>query len=108
VVAFLAAGDELQLTAELLNFGAFLGFTGVNAAAIRQFYFREQTDRKRHWVTDLVVPGLGFLFCLVIWVGLGTPAKIAGGIWFALGFIYLLYQTRGFRRKPATLDFTEA
>lgn len=99
---------SFELTAELLNFGAFLGFMGVNAAAIRQFYFRPQTERKRSLVTDFVVPGLGFVFCLVIWAGLGTPAKIAGGIWFALGLIYVLYQTRGFRRKPAILDFTEA
>src|SRR5262249_50870615 len=54
---------SFELTAELLNFGAFLGFTGVNAAAIRQFYFRRQTDRKRQLLTDLVVPGLGFVFC---------------------------------------------
>jgi amino acid transporter len=99
---------RFELTAELLNFGAFLGFTGVNAAAVRQFYFGKQTDRKRSLLMDFVVPGLGFLFCLVIWVGLGTPAKIAGGIWFALGFIHLAYQTRGFRQKPAMLDFTEA
>jgi amino acid transporter len=99
---------SFELTAELLNFGAFLGFTAVNAAVIRQFYFRRQTDRKRQLLTDFVVPGFGFLFCLVIWVGLGTPAKIAGGVWFALGFIHLAFQTRGFRQKPVMLDFTEA
>ena len=99
---------SFELTAELLNFGAFLGFIGVNTAAIRQFYFTKQTGRNRHFVIDFVVPGLGFLFCLVIWAGLGTPAKTAGGIWFALGFLYLLYQTRGFRRNPASLDFTDA
>jgi amino acid transporter len=99
---------SFELTAELLNFGAFLGFTGVNAAAIRQFYFKNQIERKRQLLTDFVVPGLGFLFCLVIWLGLGTPAKIAGGVWFALGFVYLLCQTRGFRQKPPIVDFTEA
>jgi len=55
-----------------------------------------------------VVPGVGFLFCLGIWVGLAPPAKIAGGIWFILGTIHLTYQTRGFRRPPLLLDFSES
>jgi putrescine importer len=97
-----------ELTAELLNFGAFLGFMGVNLAAIRQFYFVAQPGRRRHLVTDVVVPGLGFLFCLGIWVGLALPAKIAGGIWFILGMIHLAYQTRGFRKTPVLLDFSES
>src|SRR5207302_4383795 len=32
-------GKRYDLIGELLNFGAFLGFMGVNLAAIRQFYF---------------------------------------------------------------------
>ena len=97
-----------ELTAELLNFGAFLGFMGVNLATIRQFYFVRQPGRKRNFLTDLVVPGLGFLFCFGIWVGLATPAKIAGGIWFVLGVIHLAYLTRGLRREPVLLDFSES
>ena len=31
-----------QGAAELLNFGAFLGFMGVNLAAVRQFYFHKK------------------------------------------------------------------
>ena len=108
ILAFL--GSHLmsyELTAEVLNFGAFLGFMGVNLAAIRQFYFLRQSGRDREWFMDLVVPGLGFLFCLDIWWGLATPAKLAGGLWFAVGLTYLVYQTRGFRLQPAMIDFSE-
>lgn len=98
---------SFELTAELLNFGAFLGFMGVNLATIWQFYVRKQTGRQRHFLGDLVLPALGFLFCFAIWAGLGTPSKIAGGVWFAVGFIHLAWQTRGFRRKPVVLDFSE-
>jgi putrescine importer len=97
-----------EFTAELLNFGAFLGFMGVNVATIWQFYVVGQPGRKKHFLTDLVVPGLGFLFCLGIWVGLAAPAKIAGGIWFVFGIIHLAYQTRGFRTKPVLIDFGES
>jgi len=109
IVAFLGSQVmSYELTAEVLNFGAFLGFMGVNLAAIRQFYFLGQAGRTRQWFTDLVVPGLGFLFCLDIWWGLAMPAKVAGGLWFAVGFTYLLYQTRGFRLHPAMIDFSES
>ncbi len=97
-----------ELTAEILNFGAFLGFIGVNLAAVWQFYVIKQQGRKRHFLTDLLVPGLGFLFCLWIWWNLARPAKIAGGIWFVLGIIHLAYQTRGFRKTPVLVNFSES
>jgi amino acid transporter len=97
-----------ELTAEILNFGAFLGFIGVNLAAIWQFYIVRQPGRERRFLADLVVPGFGFLFCLGIWLGLSAPAKIAGGVWFVLGIIHLAWQTRGFRKRPVLIDFSES
>jgi amino acid transporter len=97
-----------ELTAEILNFGAFLGFIGVNLATVWQFYVIGQPGRKKNFFTDALVPGLGFLFCLVIWWGLATPAKIAGGIWFAVGLIHSAIRTRGFRIRPAMIDFSES
>jgi amino acid transporter len=46
-------GRRYDLIAELLNFGAFLGFMGVNAATIRQFYFLPQRGRSRNFFLDL-------------------------------------------------------
>jgi putrescine importer len=97
-----------ELTAEILNFGAFLGFIGVNLATVWQFYVIGQPGRKKNFFTDALVPGLGFLFCLVIWWGLATPAKIAGGIWFAVGLVHSAIRTRGFRIRPGMIDFSES
>lgn len=108
IVAFVGSKwMTVELTGELLNFGAFLGFMGVNLATIRQFYLAPQAERKRHFFTDFVLPGLGFLFCFVIWIGLSPLAKKAGAAWFVIGLVLLVYKTRGFRRKPAMLDFSE-
>ena len=85
-----------ELTAELLNFGAFLGFMGVNLAVISHFWVRGKT---RRMLADLVLPGLGFLFCGAIWWGLAVPAKIAGAVWFAVGLTILTARTRFFRRR---------
>jgi putrescine importer len=96
---------NFELTGEILNFGAFLGFMGVNIAAFWQFYIIGQPQHKRHFFTDVLLPGLGFLFCLAIWLGLAMPAKIAGGIWFAGGLLYLGITTRGFRVFPQMTRF---
>jgi amino acid transporter len=96
-----------ELAAECLNFGAFLGFMGVNLAAFRELYLRRKGGPERRFLIDAVVPIAGFLFCLAIWASLPWPAKIAGSCWLVAGVIYDAAQTRGFRREPAMVDFNE-
>jgi amino acid transporter len=91
-----------ELTAEILNFGAFLGFMGVNAAVFWRFWVHRAEGRRRNFFIDLVVPLLGFLFCAVIWWGLASPAKIAGSIWLLVGLIIMAARTRWFS-KPIRL-----
>jgi len=97
---------DFETAAEVLNFGAFLAFMGVNLAVIRQFYFGA-ARKSRKFLTDAALPALGFLFCLWIWWSLPRPAKIVGGIWFVAGVIYQAVMTRGFRKTPVTLEFEE-
>ena len=92
--------------AEVLNFGAFLAFMGVNAAVIRTFFFRRKSGQ-RNFLADCIAPAAGLLFCLVIWCSLPLPAKWIGGGWLALGLLYQAIQTRGFTRKPISIDFVE-
>jgi amino acid transporter len=93
-----------ELTAELLNFGAFLGFMGVSAAVIWSSWLRPTHPRTRNLLLDLVVPAAGFLFCLVIWLGLSQPAKITGSIWLVGGFFVLATHTRQFRKPMIMTD----
>jgi hypothetical protein len=97
-----------QNAAELLNFGEFLAFMGVNIATLRQFFFLRPEGEKRNIIFDLILPVLGFLFCFSIWISLPLPAKIMGGVWFLAGFIYLILRTKGFKQKPVILDFKDA
>ena len=85
---------NFERSAELINFGAFLAFMGVNAAVIRHS-FRVRFSEPGHRVfSGVVLPAVGFLFCLSIWLNLSTPAKIVGCIWFAAGFVFNLIQSR--------------
>ena len=93
-----------EVTAEILNFGAFLGFMGVNLAVIWQFWVRGIKGQQRKLFGDVILPAGGFLFCTAIWWGLATPAKIAGGIWFVIGMFVLGIRTRGFRHHLALPD----
>jgi len=92
--------------AEVLNFGAFLAFMGVNLATVRQFYFSKLAHHKRNILPDCLLPLFGFLFCFWIWLGLQPVAMIVGGIWFLVGILWVGFQTRWFRDKPVAIDFS--
>jgi putrescine importer len=79
-----------QLGAELLNFGAFIGFMGVNASAFVRYWLRGE---QRRWI-DAVVPLLGFVVCFYIWWSLRTPAKLVGFAWLAAGTALAFARSR--------------
>jgi len=92
---------------DLLNFGAFLGFMGVNLAAFWSYFVRPPADHRRNLLWDALLPASGFLLCLIFWIGLPNRAKIVGGLWLAAGVVYSAYKTRGFRERPLSFDFQE-
>jgi putrescine importer len=86
--------------AELLNFGAFIAFMGVNAAAFFRYFWRSAEKR---WL-DFISPVLGFCICFFIWLNLSSAAKIAGTIWIAVGIAYGAVRTKGFQPELITFD----
>jgi amino acid transporter len=86
---------SFELGCQLLNFGALIGFMGVNAAAFVRYYVR--SDRK-HFL-NLLLPLVGFLVCAYLWWSLALPAKLAGGAWLCAGLLYGAWKTGGFRRR---------
>ena len=85
---------------ELLNFGAFIAFMGVNAAAFMRYFLRA---REKRW-TNLIVPLAGFAICFFIWLHLSTIAKVAGSGWLTVGIVYGAVRTRGFRSSLVNFD----
>ena len=88
--------------AELLNFGAFIAFMGVNLASFVRYFVRATEKR----AIDLVFPLLGFSICFVIWLNLSWPAKIVGAAWLAAGIVYGAIRTRGFRADLVRFEAT--
>jgi amino acid transporter len=106
---FLSAnGHGYENAAELLNFGAFIAFMGVNFATFWQFGLKRAAGQQIKFLGDVFLPLFGFAFCGWIWLNLNALAKIVGGLWFVIGVVYLGFKTNWFREKPVLIDFTEA
>jgi putrescine importer len=76
--------------AELLNFGAFVAFIGVNAAALIHYRFRSQ--EKVAFAT--LSPLLGILVCTFIWLNLNWTSKLLGAAWIAVGLVVYLIMRK--------------
>ncbi|HUN82646.1 MAG TPA: APC family permease, partial [Phycisphaerae bacterium] len=101
-------GNAYEHAGELLNFGAFLAFMGVNLSAFWHFGIVVRHKRRPHILGDILLPIGGFVFCALIWWNLNPLAKVVGGIWFAVGLAYIAITTRGFRLAPKLIDFSES
>jgi putrescine importer len=93
-------GGAYEIGAQALNFGAFIGFMGVNAASFVHIW-REGKSRNP---SSLVTPALGFLICGFIWIHLSRSALVLGTVWMAAGIAYGAYRTRGFRAELVSFD----
>ncbi|MEA2262343.1 MAG: putrescine importer [Acidobacteriaceae bacterium] len=79
--------------AELLNFGAFIAFIGVNAAALVHYRFRS----KEKVLLPALMPALGILICVFIWLHLTHGAQLLGAAWLAVGLMVALLMRRSRR-----------
>ena len=92
---------------DLLNFGAYVGFMGVNLSTIVSYFVRPPQGHRRNLLWDAILPASGFLLCLIFWLGLPNLAKLVGGGWLLFGLVYCACRTGGFRRRPLLFDFSE-
>jgi amino acid transporter len=93
-------GGAYEIGAQALNYGAFIGFIGVNAASFIHLWRCAPARNLR----NLVPPALGFLICSFIWIHLSRPALVLGTIWMGAGIAYGAYRTCGFRTKLVSFE----
>ena len=96
---FGTAATGYDLGANLLNFGALIAFMGVNVAAFVHYYLRAEERKLR----NLLPPVLGFVICLLLWIGLSPLAWVFGVAWMSVGIAFGYWKTRGFR--GSLIDF---
>jgi len=96
---------DFERAAELLNFGAFIAFMGVNTVSFKHFFLTPPEGYRRRFIRDAVIPVAGLIFCFWIWWSLPRPAKIVGGICFIVGIVYDAVLTKGFKTQPSAISF---
>jgi amino acid transporter len=81
-----------QSGAELLNFGAFIAFMGVNIAALVHYKFRS----KEKVFLAATMPLLGFTVSAFIWLNLNHRAQLLGVAWILVGLaLYYIMRRAG-------------
>ena len=93
-------GGAYEIGAQAVNFGAFIAFMGVNAAAF--LYYGVRGSQKK--LLNSVAPLLGFFVCAFIWLNLSRTALILGAIWLTAGIAYGAFKTNGFRSDVLHFD----
>jgi amino acid transporter len=97
---------SFEEAARLINFGAFFAFMGVNIASMQEYFFKVPGKTIKGFLLNFLSPGIGFLFCLIIWLNLPVKTFIIGGSWMMVGILYLAFRTKGFRKKAIMIDFS--
>lgn len=104
LIALTALFLDLDQAAAMINFGAFIAFTFVNLSVIFVFFKFMKRRTPGSWLGFVLVPAVGVAINVWLWFSLDGISMIVGGVWLAIGIIYLLVKTRGF--KAAAPDLT--
>jgi amino acid transporter len=94
---------SLTTVSSMISFGALAAFSFVNLAVIKT-YVVDRGERSPAGIAKYgLLPFLGFAFTLYLWTQLTRLTFEIGLGWVAVGFLYLLYLTRLFRRRPPAM-----
>ncbi len=107
VISLLAIVLDLATLASIVSFGALVAFSAVNLTVIKH-YFIDGGERGGGGVlNNIALPLIGFLLTVYLWTQLSSLTLVVGLIWLAVGFVWLLLVTRGFRRPTPVLELEE-
>lgn len=80
----------------------------VNVSVFMRFYIKKgQRKGIKNKLMYMIIPLIGAIILIFAFFFIGTGAKILGGIWFGIGFIYLLVKTKCFKELPPEMHFEE-
>ncbi len=107
LIGLLAIRFDILSAASCINFGAFAAFTMVNLAVIVHYYGKNKDRSGSGLIFNLIIPLIGAVLNVLLLWSLDPLAKQYGMAWGALGLLYLVYLTKGFKQQPADLKMDE-
>jgi len=107
VVSLAAIWADLTKLSSIVSFGALVAFSAVNLTVIKHYFVDAGERGGGGIVNNLVLPLIGFALTVWLWTSLSGYALAVGLSWFAAGFLWLLWVTRGFQRPTPVLELEE-
>ncbi|MGX6448602.1 APC family permease [Patulibacter sp. S7RM1-6] len=103
VVSLTALVISLATVSSMISFGALLAFSFVNLAVAKHYVIDEGRRSGRDLVLYAVIPLLGVAVTIWLWTNLSGRTFVIGLSWLVVGFLWLLFLTRGFTRTPPAM-----
>jgi putrescine importer len=107
VIGLLALKFDPATSTSFINFGAFVAFTFVNISVIAYFLKHRGSGEALNPFGYIVVPAIGAAIDVYLLTQLDSNAIRLGLVWLALGIVYLAFLTKGFRKAPPEMEFSE-
>ncbi len=90
---------QLELLASMVSFGALISFLLLHLSVCVHFVGR---GKGRNWLRHLVLPAIGFVIIAYVLWNAEVSAKIAGGLWIAVGLVVLFWLRRNAFSQPGS------
>ncbi len=106
-VGLLALRLSVSTSTSFINFGAFTAFAFVNISVIAQ-YLRDRDRVARSPLSWVLQPLIGLAVIIWLLTHLDYRALTLGVVWVTVGFVWLLYLTKGLRNPAPEMVFSES
>lgn len=113
----LGLSSNMATLSNLVNYGALFGFAALNFSVVWLYYVKKKGESSLklgsvpNWkptgighLRYFVLPIIGFLIILYVWISMDRLAQIIGTSWLVIGLVYLAIKTKGFRKLPPQLE----
>ncbi len=108
IIGLIALAMDVSTSTSFINFGAFITFTFVNLSVIGHYFVKNKRRNGKGTILYLLLPLIGTGLNIWLFTNLDVHALTLGSIWAAIGFVYLLILTRGFKKEPPEMKFEDA
>ncbi|NKX53013.1 APC family permease [Arthrobacter mobilis] len=107
-ISLLCLVMTLETAASMISFGALFAFSMVNLSVVKHFVVDQRRRSGADLVKFLLLPLVGFGLTIWLWTSLAPSSFTVGLVWMAAGLLFLAFRTKGFRKAPPKLTFSEA
>jgi len=100
---------EIEQISLLINFGALLGFIGINITCYYVFYRNNKKvkiyqvnpeNRFAYFLRYALIPLIGAIVCTYLFASMTGTTYLVGSCWLLLGVILLAFKTKFFKKLP--------